>query len=273
MLDFPGITKQARGIARLYKWFGLYSIPLLTIVTVISISNVFTRGQLAQASWLQFLWAIIFAAAIEVNIVRLFFEAKFDHDRTAKVLGIGLAIVAGAALLIEGLQQSIGFAWDNPYIQWIVGSVIFLRVLVVVVLMAREGSKLAFTLTLLKQEELVNSVQPMYACPVYFPEPKTIQQVFSPIKQPIEQEAFTETEQQENTSVNTSSNVVPFSSKPTGDKAKRVQRALKLNPDASLSEIARKTGASRGYVSQIRKDTSHMPAITVDTVPATNGHH
>ena len=33
MSTFPGISKQARGIARLYKWLGLYSIPLLTIVT------------------------------------------------------------------------------------------------------------------------------------------------------------------------------------------------------------------------------------------------
>jgi hypothetical protein len=34
---FPKINSQAKWIAALYKWFGLYSIPLLTIVTIISI--------------------------------------------------------------------------------------------------------------------------------------------------------------------------------------------------------------------------------------------
>src|SRR6266568_620152 len=105
-VDFPGITKQARGIAKLYKWLGLYSIPVLTIVTIVSISNVFTHGELASDSHVQFAWAIIFATAIEVNIVRLFFESKLDHDTGAFIIGIVLVIVVGTALLIEGLQQS-----------------------------------------------------------------------------------------------------------------------------------------------------------------------
>jgi hypothetical protein len=164
MTDFPGIAKQSRGIARLYKFLGLWSIPVLTLVTIISISNVFTHGQLASGSLVQMTWAVIFAAAIEVNIVRLFFESKLDKDRGAFVLGIVLAIVAGAALLIEGLQQSIGFDWANIVVQWTVGIVVGLRVLVVVLLLAREGAKLATVLS--------EDVPPLYACLVQFDAPK-----------------------------------------------------------------------------------------------------
>lgn len=163
MLDFPGITRQARGIARLYKWLGLYSIPLLTIVTIISISNVFSRGELASLSWLEIVWVAVFAAAIEVNIVRLFFEWKFEHDNSAKWLGIGLVFVAGVALLMEGLQQSIGFTWNNFYVQCVIGTMIGLRVFVVVLLLAREGSKLA--------SAMIEDEQPIYACFVHFDAP------------------------------------------------------------------------------------------------------
>lgn len=167
-MKFRRINSQARVIAALYKGLGLYSIPLLTIVTIISISNVFTRGQLASDPRLQTLWAIIFAAAIEVNIVRLFFEWKLDKDKGALWLGIGLVFVAGVALLIEGLQQSIGFTWDNMYMQIVVGIVVGLRVLVVVLLLAREGSRLA--------SAMVEDVQPLYACLVHFDAPAQVQE-------------------------------------------------------------------------------------------------
>src|SRR5436190_18453649 len=100
---FPNLSRR---IAKLYKWLGLISIPILTIVMVISISNGFTRGLIASSQGVQIAWAIIFAIAIEVNILRLFFEWKQDSDRGALWLGIGLVFVAGVALLIAGLQQS-----------------------------------------------------------------------------------------------------------------------------------------------------------------------
>jgi hypothetical protein len=174
-MTFPKINKQARGIAALYKWFGLYSIPLLTVVTIISISNVFTRGALANSSGLEMAWAVVFATAIEVNIVRLFFEWKLDKDNGALVLGIGLVFVAGVALLIEGLQQSIGFTWSNLYVQIVVGVVVGLRVLVVVLLLAREGSRLA--------SAMVDDVQPLYACLVHFDapaQPESVQEDVQP---------------------------------------------------------------------------------------------
>src|SRR5438034_3675425 len=134
---------------------------------VISIANVFTRGLVASSQGVQIAWAIIFAIAIEVNIFRLFFEWKQDSDRGALWLGIGLVFVAGVALLIEGLQQSIGFAWSNISVQVVIAIVIALRVGMVIVLVAREGSRLGAMLSDTEQE----LTHPMYACLVQFAPP------------------------------------------------------------------------------------------------------
>lgn len=140
------IEKQARGIAHLYRFLGLYSIPVLTLVTTVSVANIFVHGTLiARLQWpgVEIVWAVVFAAAIEVNIVRLFFEARLYHDRIAFRSGVILVIVACFALLIEGMQQSIGFDWHSPLAQIGIGTVIVLRVCVVGLLLAREGSRLA----------------------------------------------------------------------------------------------------------------------------------
>jgi hypothetical protein len=213
-MDFPGITKQARWIAKLYKFLGLWSIPILTIATTISIANVFMRGQLASDTRLQFAWAVLFAAAIEVNIVRLFFEAKLDKDRGAFVLGIVLAFVAGVALIIEGLQQSIGFDWNNVYVQSFIGLVVALRVCVVVWLLAREGSKLASALS--------DTEQPIYACFVQFDTPKEPEVIQKSV--PIR--------------------VLPqHKNNPTQNKIRAV---LKSKPDVSIRTLAEKAGVSPG---------------------------
>lgn len=257
-MSFPRINKQATGIAALYTWLGLISIPVLTIVTVISVANVFVRGQLAQGSFIETFWAVVFAAAIEVNIVRLFFEAKLHKDRWSFILGILLIFVAGIALTIEGLQQSIGFNWTDSHVQIGLGFVVSLRVLVVVVLLAREGSRLA---TMLEQGEQ-ESEQQMYACPVTFRDPDALlcgEPVYACLvdfsKRLSIQEMFTESEQEVFTgsiqAVNTSANISVFTGKQT-PAAKRVQKILRANPDASLSVIASKAQVSRGYASQIR---------------------
>jgi hypothetical protein len=237
-VDFPGITKQARGIAKLYKWLGLYSIPVLTIVTIISISNVFVRGQLATWSWLEFVWAIVFAAAIEVNIVRLFFEAKLDNDKGAFVLGIVLAIVAGAALLIEGLQQSIGFDWNNIYVQWTVGIVVMLRVFVVVLLLAREGSKLA--------SAVHQDTQPMYACLVQFDAPALPEDV--QIEQEVEQQLHIVHAQQ---SAQNKRTLPPA-------QIRKMRTILNTDPTISVRKLAQQAGVSpstaQNYKSSLAKE-------------------
>ena len=160
--EFPSITRQARSIGYMYKWIGLYSIVLLTGVTVVSMTNIFTSGEFAQYVWIKNAWAFIFAMAIDVNIVRLFIEARIEHSKSAYTIGLGLAAVTGAALLIEGLQQSIGIQWGNQSVQIVIGVLIAFRVLFVVVLMAREGYKLGKLI----QQSVVQSVLPATNTPV-----------------------------------------------------------------------------------------------------------
>lgn len=213
---FPNLSRR---IAALYKWLGLISIPVLTIVTAVSVANVFTRGQLAQSQTVQIWWAIIFAAAIEVNIVRLFFESKHDNDKAAKSLGIGLIIVAGVSLIIEGVQQSIGFDWNNVYMQGVVGGVVGLRVIVVMFLLAREGSRLA---TLLPDTE-----QPMYACLVQF-------------APPIDTEVDTVVVQQ----IDTPAVPIRMITSHKTDTLTKVRAVLKNDPGVSVRTLASKAGVS-----------------------------
>lgn len=240
--EMPTIRKQARVIVYLYKLLGLYSIPILTLVTIISISNVFVRGQLATWSWLEIVWAVIFAAAIEVNIVRLFFEWKLDNDQGAKWLGIILALVAGVALLIEGLQQSIGFDWSNIFVQSVIGLVIALRVLVVVLLLAREGSKLA--------SSMGEDVQPLYACLVHFAPPSPPESV-----QDIEHTVIHDTEQP--------LHIVP-AQKPvsqkrtvTAQQLRKMRTLITTDPRIPVRTLADKVGVSPGTASKYKNSIAN----------------
>lgn len=157
--NFPRIQQQGRWIASAYKLVGLYSVPLLTIVTIISMSNVFTAGTFAHWPYIATIWAVIFSVAIDVNIVRLFLESKINEDRGAFCIGLGLCLVTAAALFIEGIEQSIGLNWDTDIIRSAIFLLVGLRVILVIVLMAREGRRLGEWLLTLPQSSPPISVQ------------------------------------------------------------------------------------------------------------------
>ena len=232
---FPNLSRR---IAALYIWLGLISILFLTVVTTVSVANVFTSGQLIQSHTVQVWWSIIFAASIEVNIVRLFYESKRDNDKEAKKLGIGLIVVAGVSLIIEGMQQSIGFDWYIWYIQLIVGLVVSLRVFFVMFLLAREGSRLATMTT--------GTEQPLYACLVDFA--PQIDTAIDTVEESV-------SVQQIGTSP------VPLrmiSSHKDTDTLDRVRAVLKSDPSVSVRVLADKAGVSPGtaqkYKSRIAKE-------------------
>lgn len=162
--EFTSIVKQARGIAYLYKVIGLYSTVLLTAITVVSMTNVFLSGAFARYPWIAGTWAFVFAATIDLNIVRMFIEAAIERTQRTRrawipmVIGSGLALITGAALFIEGVQQSVGFDWNSETVKRTLIVLILLRVFLVVVLMAREGTKLG---TMLSDVLIVPSVPEM----------------------------------------------------------------------------------------------------------------
>jgi hypothetical protein len=224
---FPNLSRR---IAALYKWLGLISILVLTVATFISVANVFMRGQLAQSYNVQMAWSFIFAAAIEVNIFRLFFEWRHDNDEGAKWLGIGLVLVAGVALSIEGLQQSIGFNWSDWRIQVVIGIVIILRVVMVTWLLGREGSRLG----LMVRDDATN----IHACQVSFPAPVVMTEpaptVVQEIDMPAPQQLRIMPPKQQNT-------------------ATRIRAIVAKNPDIKLEDLARKAGVS------VRTAQRHKP--------------
>ncbi len=260
--DFPTIVNQAKGITYVYKLIGLYSIVLLTVVTVVSMTNVFTSGEFAQFPGIRNTWAFIFALAIDVNIVRLFVEGKLEKSKLAYGIGTGLAIVTGAALFIEGLQQSIGLQWGNEKVQIIITFLVGFRVLFVIVLMAREGTKLG---NVLLHSHTDSSIKPDADLAENLEETSPeIEQKTIPVETP-------------------SSEVIPASIDTdavklfmTFEEASRYTGYAEstLKKQASLGQIRLNKKGDKLVVSslKIKMNTIELPEVKVDTIPATNGH-
>lgn len=169
------IAVQSRLIVNAYKFVALWSIPVLTAVTVISMTNVYTGGKFAQWPWIGNLWAFIFAFSIDVNIVRLFIESRYEYRLGNKsnsvwsmLIGTGLGVVTGAALLFEGYEQSIGLLWGSENIKIALAVLLGARVVLVILLMAREGLKLG-DLLFTQLNPVQESVQERTPAPVQLP--------------------------------------------------------------------------------------------------------
>lgn len=132
-----------------YRFLGLLSIPALTVVTTISMANLFTAGRAAQWDNVSIVWAWIYAAAIETNVVRLFTEKR----KASFALGLGLGVVTCIALQFEGMQQTGSMMWNSATVQILLPWIIGLRSILVYVLIAYEGRRLINT-------EQVQSAQP-----------------------------------------------------------------------------------------------------------------
>jgi hypothetical protein len=127
-----------RFIIGIYRFLGLLSIPALTVVTTISMANLFTAGHAAQWDNISVIWAWVYAAAIETNVIRLFTEKR----KASFALGLGLGVVTCIALQFEGMQQTGSMMWNNPTVQMLLPWIIALRSILVYVLIAYEGRRL-----------------------------------------------------------------------------------------------------------------------------------
>ena len=130
-----------RKIVDFYRLLGLLSIPVITIVTTISMANLFTAGQAANIDGISGTWAWLYAAAIETNVMRLFTEKRWS----SRLLGLGLGLVAVAALQIESLQQTKILNWNDPTLHAWLPYILLLRNVLVYILVAYEGVRLSHT--------------------------------------------------------------------------------------------------------------------------------
>jgi cation transport ATPase len=225
---------------RRYNFLGLWSIVLLTVCTIISMANVFTSGEFARWPWVTTAWALIFSATIDVNIVRMFVEGYIERAQGQRVSGniayaIGgvLAVVTGAALFLEGVEQSIGLTWDSDIMHETLGVLLALRVICVVILMSREGRRLGHVVhTIAKNAHLAsiaNAVQSAQA------KPKREQKARPPVNTPPVQASV-----QVNTRAvqkNEHSNVTPLPRRGVQNEQK-AREAIIADPAISLSQLA-----------------------------------
>lgn len=273
-IEFASIRGNAKWIVYAYKFIGLYAIPLLTLTAIVSLTNVFTAGEFAQYPWIKNAWALMFSIAIDVNIVRLFVESKVDKSRWAFTIGIGLCIVTGAALLLEGLQQSIGLSWQSVPVQGTISIIVGLRVLLVIILMAREGRKLGDLVlmvthvpvqasTVLEASQEQESEHPKEHDTGPIVNPLATDEVFTEqaesehLETPLsdrEQEAQDHTQDTpgEIPIVNIERRKKTPVSKQSSNAQARVYNVLKSHPNATITELVNKAKVSRGYASRIR---------------------
>lgn len=239
MIDFPSITKQAKFIAYLYNFLGLWSIVLLTVCTIISMANVFTSGEFARWAWVTTAWALIFSATIDVNIVRMFVEGYVERAQGQRVSGniayaIGgvLAVVTGAALFLEGVEQSIGLTWDSDIMHETLGVLLALRVICVVILMSREGRRLGHVVhTIAKNAHIASIANAVQSAQV---KPKREQKARSVNATPVQ------ASEQVNTravKLNDRSNVTPLPRRGVQNEQK-AREAILSDPTISLSQLA-----------------------------------
>lgn len=269
------LTKQTRWIASAYNFIGLYSIPLLTLVTVISMTNVFSSGYFSQYPFISGLWAFIFAATIDVNIVRLFLESHCEKvkghvssARTTFWVALGLSIVTGVALLVEGLQQSIGLSWNDGTVKVFISLIIALRVILVVVLMAREGCKLGASLVSHEETHQGENTDDMMTdvltelSTLQAQKEQAVSEALSTLQTTVERLMQERTKESEPPSYEPIHlkvvNPKPLISETISEKQAFIREYLSEYPDASISTIVKAAkvkglNLSQGYVSEQRK--------------------
>ncbi len=140
------LLKLQLKLVDVYRLAGTLTTVALTLATLISMSNVFSYGVLIkQSTFVPGLWAFVYSASIDVNVVRLFIESSIEWsiNRLSSVIdafiasGLGGCVVA--ALYVESLQSSLHLQWSDPLLLKVISFIVFVRVIFVFLLMAREG--------------------------------------------------------------------------------------------------------------------------------------
>lgn len=140
------LLKLQLRLVDMYRLAGTLTTVALTVATLISMSNVFSYGGLIkQYTFTSGLWAFVYSASIDVNVVRLFIESSIEWsiNRLSSVVdafiatGLGACVVA--ALYVESLQSSLHLQWSDPGLLNVISFIVSIRVIFVFLLMAREG--------------------------------------------------------------------------------------------------------------------------------------
>jgi hypothetical protein len=142
IIEFKSINWLAKKFFYLYKLFGVLTIPLISILFIISTANLLSGGNVTTTQF-DVAWAVIYSICFEMNGLRLVIDARIEqlnqHQGAARVdygIGIALVILGTSTTFIEGLVNAKVLAWSDV-IAW-VWLILLLRSLAVIAMIIRE---------------------------------------------------------------------------------------------------------------------------------------
>ena len=284
--QYPGLNGISYAIGYLEQFLAIVSEPLLMACAAIAVVDFLTGGKLLTLPALAYTWASTIAIAVSACFIvtwRRSFKAfvcnRYGVSIGLALLGLVLGLVDWAAIDVQSLQQAIGINFSQALAQLnlnielithirsavaiIMAAVVALSNHTAVTTAQAPKRRLALLDKVLdkiapvvdeqsKQEVLAESEQQGTETAISSTEQEPEQDSEQPGEQISEQEPVTDRLPVVNARPSNSRKVLAFTSKSNGDAAKRVRKALKVNPGATLTELARKANVSRGYASQIR---------------------
>lgn len=259
MTEFKSIKWIAHKLFYAYKFLGVITIPLITILFIISTSNLLSSGQVTTTGF-DTVWAVIYAICFEMNGLRLVIDGALEWRNKHKgasivdyIIGCSLVVLGTSTTFIEGMVNAQVMTWgDMKSFVWIV---LLVRSLAIIAMIIRECVHYAPLLTgqsepnqttnqtanvtqiIVNQTNQTANVTPN----------QTSSQTVTELKQPEP----IETELIENTEPNVV--LIPEKSSVRGEKKQTIIELRQNNPNITFTEIVRQTGFSKGYVSSVLK--------------------
>jgi hypothetical protein len=142
IVEFKSINWLAKKFFYLYKLFGVLTIPLISVLFIISTANLLSGGNVTTTQF-DVAWAVIYSICFEMNGLRLVIDARLEqlnrHQKAARVdyaIGISLVILGTSTTFIEGMVNAKVLSWSDV-IAW-VWLVLLLRSIAVICMIIRE---------------------------------------------------------------------------------------------------------------------------------------
>lgn len=267
MQEFKSIKWIAHKLFYVYKFLGVITIPLITILFIISTSNLLSSGQVTTTGF-DTIWAVIYAICFEMNGLRLVIDGALEKRMNHKaayivdfIIGISLVVLGTTTTFIEGLVNAQVMTWEQmKSFVWIVLAV---RSLAIIAMIIRECVHYApllvdmaanqtpqqtqnVTQVVINQTNQTLNVTPNQTLP-----PNQTSSVI-----PNQTTELIEGEVSEPNETKLLQNTEPLAipEKSSVNKKQTIIDLVQQNPSIKQIEVVRQTGFSKGYVSSVFKE-------------------
>ena len=247
MQELPLIKKMAYWIFYGYKFAGILAIPMITLLFMTSTANLLVTGRL-NVFGVDIAWAIVYAVCFEMNGLRIVIDATteaLNKKAWSAVIDYGLGILllslGAVATFIESLVNTNAIEWSSVVNSiWIV---FLVRTVVIVLVCVRECVHYAPLLMKRTDSEQVTELANQTTN-------VNVQIANILPNQPVCEPEVTEQSLQTVTELVR----IPEKSSVRGNKKQTIIELFELEPNLANSEIVRRTGCSKSYVSNVLKE-------------------